>query len=404
MCAQTILVLFVLRYGPKLYLQDDGSYADDDDDDDDDDDGTEGGAKKEQVRLRIKLIVPPDRTKVVVMEGEVTRGMMMMMGGSSEDDENDTSSLFASSTFGIPEVENVRKASLQKNKDEDLLHCGGEVWVEDYFESETQQMVASGGGGVKRRKKLGMFSLMKLKMPNRDTLKYTVPIPRGFGGGDYDPDDDDDDDDGEEDEFDTEEELSDYPTGSDYADEQNSKEKGSDDYKNYGDLGSDSEHVVLLKAWKKAMEARELQKDTKVSTPRMDEGTTALNEPNLTSVGPVTATYGGENQGLLQKQDQEEQQTDDYFYGSLTPPRNDKLLNLEPGAMLSDIKAQSTSVETNLSTEALISTPLQTPDTSPKPENLQSARSESASKMRAVRSPHRRKPARKIPTRPSFHN
>jgi len=219
-----------------------------------------------------------------------------------------------------------------------------------------------------------------------------------------DDDDDDDDDDGEEDEFDTEEELSDYPTGSDYADEQNSKEKGSDDYKNYGDLGSDSEHVVLLKAWKKAMEARELQKDTKVSTPRMDEGTTALNEPNLTSVGPVTATYGGENQGLLQKQDQEEQQTDDYFYGSLSPPRNDKLLNLEPGAMLSDIKAQSTSVETNLSTEALISTPLQTPDTSPKPENLQSARSESASKMRAVRSPHRRKPARKIPTRPSFHN
>jgi len=174
-------------------------WAGDGDDDDDDDDGTEGGAKKEQVRLRIKLIVPPDRTKVVVMEGEVTRGMMMMMGGSSEDDENDTSSLFASSTFGIPEVENVRKASLQKNKDEDLLHCGGEVWVEDYFESEKQQMEASGGGGVKRRKKLGMFSLMKLKMPNRDTLKYTVPIPRGFGGGDYDPDDDDDDDrDGDE--------------------------------------------------------------------------------------------------------------------------------------------------------------------------------------------------------------
>jgi hypothetical protein len=72
-------------------------------------DGDDGG-----MRLRIRLVIPPKKERILVMEGDVTRVCM-----------TPSELPLATSTFAIPELE----ARLEKSKEEtdDMLHCGGEV-------------------------------------------------------------------------------------------------------------------------------------------------------------------------------------------------------------------------------------------------------------------------------------
>ena len=69
------------------------------------------------VKLRIRLVIPPKRERILVMEGEVTRMDMTS--------DNAAPLTQTSKAFGIPELEEKAK---QNYKDlEDLMHCGGEV-------------------------------------------------------------------------------------------------------------------------------------------------------------------------------------------------------------------------------------------------------------------------------------
>ena len=85
--------------------------------DDDDDDGR--GDKS--VRLRIRLVIPPKRERILVMEGEVTRMDMT----------SDGAPMTTSKAFGIPELEEKAK-QVYKDMD-DLMYCGGEVRVQLNF-------------------------------------------------------------------------------------------------------------------------------------------------------------------------------------------------------------------------------------------------------------------------------
>jgi len=105
----------------------------------------------EQTRLRIRLIIPPEKNEVLVMEGEVTRVMMPR----------------ASSSFSL----NIALEDQEKMNNEEndfFLHCNGEVWVQDIE-------------GTGKRRKLGLFSAMKLETPEQGTIRYTVPPPKSLG-------------------------------------------------------------------------------------------------------------------------------------------------------------------------------------------------------------------------------
>ena len=70
----------------------------------------------------------------------------------------------ASSTFGIPALE-ARKAQSESAVDmEDIIHCNGEVWVEDAITKEN-------------RVDVGTFSLMKVNTFS-DPGKFTITIPQ----------------------------------------------------------------------------------------------------------------------------------------------------------------------------------------------------------------------------------
>lgn len=102
------------------------------------------------VRLRIRLVLPPKKERIMVMEGEVNR---MNVG---------TDIPMASKAFGVPNLEARLKNS---NEDmEDLMHCGGEVFLED-------------AATKTNRERIGTFSLMKLQSP-KDPSEYVITTPR----------------------------------------------------------------------------------------------------------------------------------------------------------------------------------------------------------------------------------
>jgi hypothetical protein len=122
-----------------------------------------------QTRLRIKLLVPPEKERMLVMEGEVTR---VGFAGKAP-----TSSSAFAGTGGM--LEGMSTAKLLKDDEtpdtpdgEQVLYCGGEAWMEN----------VDGSG---KRRKLGPFSLTKQKTVDRSKLIYTVPASRGG----LDPDD-----------------------------------------------------------------------------------------------------------------------------------------------------------------------------------------------------------------------
>ena len=106
-----------------------------------------------QTRLRIQLLIPPERERVLILEGEVTR--MIMPGG-------DTSS---SDGWMMPNGGMLDGMLPKVAEDEGLLYTAGEAWMED----------AEGGGN---RRKVGNFSLMKLKAIKRENLIYTVDVSK----------------------------------------------------------------------------------------------------------------------------------------------------------------------------------------------------------------------------------
>ena len=130
-----------------------------------------------QTRLRIRLLVPPEKERLLVMEGEVTR---LVMPGSADI----SSSYVESSRLILPaggivdgmiqSIEDMQLSQsdevVKKSSGEVLLYCAGEAWMED----------VNGGAN---RKKLGSFGLQKLKTVKRDQLIYTVDISRQIDRG-----------------------------------------------------------------------------------------------------------------------------------------------------------------------------------------------------------------------------
>ena len=138
---------------------------------------TKGGKDKtedkaeEQTKLRIRLVVPPKKDRILVMEGHA-RQINGRIAGSGK---IDASSMVAPGTFGIPAAEAAKKAADDATRaredgpsshdaKEDILRCSGEVWVEDARTGDN-------------RKKLGRFVLEKLRISDPSKLVYTVPKP-----------------------------------------------------------------------------------------------------------------------------------------------------------------------------------------------------------------------------------
>ena len=100
--------------------------------------------------LRIRLIIPPGKERILVMQGNV------------ELVSTKTNIQLASNTFGIPELEARQARSTAEM--EDVIHCRGEVWVEDAITK-------------KNRSDVGSFSLMKLSTPS-DPKEFSITVPQ----------------------------------------------------------------------------------------------------------------------------------------------------------------------------------------------------------------------------------
>ena len=103
------------------------------------------------VNLRIRLIIPPKKERILVMEGRVDRAAL------------GTDIPMASKAFGIPELEERAKRATNRDMD-DLLHCSGDVHVEDAITKSN-------------REDIGTFSIMKISGPKAPN-EYTITIPK----------------------------------------------------------------------------------------------------------------------------------------------------------------------------------------------------------------------------------
>jgi len=101
------------------------------------------------VKLRIRLIIPPEKNRILVMEGRVIRGSQVGMQ-------------LASNTFGIPQVEQKARESGQNG--DDKLTCSGEAWIEDAVTK-------------KNRIRAENFYIEKLA-GGKDPDNYTITIPK----------------------------------------------------------------------------------------------------------------------------------------------------------------------------------------------------------------------------------
>jgi hypothetical protein len=108
------------------------------------------GDTADSAQLRVRLVIPPTKTRILVMEGKLKRVSLM------------SDLPMASSTFGIQQLE--RKAAQAAAETEDLLFCGGSVWIEDAVTGNN-------------REEIGKFSLQKLHTPT-DPTQYTITVPR----------------------------------------------------------------------------------------------------------------------------------------------------------------------------------------------------------------------------------
>ncbi len=103
-----------------------------------------------EVTLRIRLLIPPKRERVIEMIGQVNR---ISLGSQVA---------MASKAFGIPHLEALAK--MPTSDTEEFMVCGGDVFVED---SITR----------KNRERVGEFSLTKIQGP-KSSGDYTITIPK----------------------------------------------------------------------------------------------------------------------------------------------------------------------------------------------------------------------------------
>ncbi|KAL3761904.1 hypothetical protein ACHAW5_006133 [Stephanodiscus triporus] len=118
-----------------------------------------------QTRLRIRLLVPPKKERVLVMEGEVTR---LVMPGSVDAVSQSSDRLIMTNSGLVDDIlQNIGGELIrpEAKNGEVLLYCAGEAWMEDVE------------GGANRRK-VGPFALMKLKAVKRENLIYTVDVTK----------------------------------------------------------------------------------------------------------------------------------------------------------------------------------------------------------------------------------
>lgn len=102
------------------------------------------------VKLRVRLLIPPKKERVIEMIGFVDR---IAVGKDIP---------LASKNFGVPQLEALARD--QSDDMEELLQCDGDVFIEDAITK-------------KNRDQIGTFSLMKLQSP-KERGEYTVTIPK----------------------------------------------------------------------------------------------------------------------------------------------------------------------------------------------------------------------------------
>jgi hypothetical protein len=108
------------------------------------------GDTADSAELRIRLVIPPSKERILVLEGKLKRVSM-------------SSDLpMATSTFGIPQLE--EKAAQAAAEMEDLVFCGGSVHIEDAVTG-------------KNREEVGKFSISKLHTPT-DPSNYVITVPK----------------------------------------------------------------------------------------------------------------------------------------------------------------------------------------------------------------------------------
>jgi hypothetical protein len=107
--------------------------------------------ENDEIRLRIRLVIPPKKERVIEMIGIVNRISMKSQVP------------MRSKAFGIPHLEEMAKLSSTSDMD-DLMVCGGEVFIEDAVTK-------------KNRESIGDFSLNKLQGPKKPG-EYTITIPK----------------------------------------------------------------------------------------------------------------------------------------------------------------------------------------------------------------------------------
>jgi hypothetical protein len=111
----------------------------------------------EQTRLRIRLVVPPKKETILVMEGEIRRTTY-----SSLLNQN-IREIKQLSTFSIPQVESAQSINTNQPDESLTIYCSGEMWLEAAFPKTGQ------------RKKLGSFTLVKMVDPNPTQIRYSIP-------------------------------------------------------------------------------------------------------------------------------------------------------------------------------------------------------------------------------------
>lgn len=122
----------------------------------------EGSEAPLKTRLRIRLLIPPLKEKVLVLEGEVTSGFLVTVESISQENMKE---LRKSAFESFVDMKEDRK---EENK---VLQCTGEMWCED----------ATGVGNREERKriKLGRFHLIKETYQPKN-YKYSIPSPQRY--------------------------------------------------------------------------------------------------------------------------------------------------------------------------------------------------------------------------------
>ena len=123
--------------------------------------------------MNIRLVIPPKKDKILVMEGEVKRGGVSSPLSLSEANLRDMRSL--SPSIGITPTETTSEPPTPPaptaGTEDSILQCTGEVWVED---------AVPGKGGDRNRTRLAKFSMLKLKERNPNEYVYTIPAPKKY--------------------------------------------------------------------------------------------------------------------------------------------------------------------------------------------------------------------------------